>query len=184
MGPQMRERRREGGSANRARGQGANARAGTPKNSPRRSKKRRGPDVVSISDHRVARVAGNGRRRQVPRPGDAAGPTVGYGRLRIVAAVFLVIGLLLGGRAVHIGLSDGDRYGAYASELGVEHVATTGATRGSIISADGRELAKSLETATVIATPYLIEDPESAASGRLRAVAHRGRRVPSGRSAP
>jgi cell division protein FtsI/penicillin-binding protein 2 len=114
-------------------------------------------------------VAGNGRRRQVPRPGDAAGPTVGYGRLRIVAAVFLVIGLLLGGRAVHIGLSDGDRYGAYASELGVEHVATTGATRGSIISADGRELAKSLETATVIATPYLIEDPESAAS-QLEAV--------------
>jgi len=165
----MRERREEGGSADRARGRGGKARAGTPKNSPRRSKKRRGPDVISISDHRVARVAGNGRRRQAPRPGDAAGPTVGYGRLRIVAAVFLVIGLLLGGRAVHIGLSDGDRYGAYASELGVEHVATTGATRGSIISADGRELAKSLETATVIATPYLIEDPESAAS-QLEAV--------------
>jgi cell division protein FtsI/penicillin-binding protein 2 len=84
--------------------------------------------------------------------------------LRIVAAVFLVIGLLLGGRAVHIGLSDGDRYGAYASEIGVEHVAAAGATRGSIVSADGRELAKSLETASVVATPYLIEDPESARS--------------------
>ncbi|CAA9435683.1 MAG: Cell division protein FtsI [Peptidoglycan synthetase] [uncultured Rubrobacteraceae bacterium] len=83
--------------------------------------------------------------------------------MRIVAAVFLVVGLLLGGRAIHIGLSDGDRYGAYASEIGVEHVAAAGATRGSIVSADGRELAKSLETATVIATPYLIEDPESAA---------------------
>jgi len=163
MGPQMRERRGEGGSADRARGRGAKARAGTPKNSPWRSKKRRGPNVVSISDHRVARTGGTGRRRQVPRRGDAAGPAVGYGRLRIVAVVFLVIGLLLGGRAVHIGLSDGDRYGAYASELGVEHVATTGSTRGSIVSADGRELAKSLETATVVATPYLIEDPESAA---------------------
>jgi cell division protein FtsI/penicillin-binding protein 2 len=83
--------------------------------------------------------------------------------LRIVAAVFLVIGLLLGGRAVHIGISDGDSYGAYASELGVERVATTASTRGSIVSADGRELAKSLETARIVATPYLIEDPEGAA---------------------
>jgi cell division protein FtsI (penicillin-binding protein 3) len=116
---------------------------------------------VSISDHRVAR--GNARRRRARGPGDTAGPAVGYGRLRVVAAVFLVIGLLLGGRAVHIGLSDGDRYGAYASELGIEHVATTGAARGSILSADGRELAKSLETARIVATPYLIEDPASAA---------------------
>jgi len=161
MGPQMRERREEGGSADRARGRGAKARAGTPKNSPRRSKKRRGPKVVSISDHRVGRTRSSGRRRQVPGSGEAAGPAVGYGRLRIVAAVFLVIGLLLGGRAVHIGLSDDDRYGAYASEIGVEHVAAAGATRGSIVSADGRELAKSLETASVVATPYLIEDPAS-----------------------
>ena len=157
----MRERREEGGSADRARGRGAKARAGTPKNSPRRSKKRRGPKVVSISDHRVSRTSSSGRRRQVPGSGNAAGPAVGYGRLRIVAAVFLVIGLLLGGRAVHIGLSDDDRYGAYASEIGVEHVAAAGATRGSIVSADGRELAKSLETASVVATPYLIEDPAS-----------------------
>ena len=157
----MRERREEGGSADRARGRGAKARAGTPKNSPRRSKKRRGPKVVSISDHRVGRTRSSGRRRQVPGSGDAAGPAVGYGRLRIVAAVFLVIGLLLGGRAVHIGLSDDDRYGAYASEIGVEHVAAAGATRGSIVSVDGRELAKSLETASVVATPYLIEDPAS-----------------------
>ena len=158
----MRERRGEGGSADRARGRGAKARAGTPNNSPLRSKKRGGPKVVSISDHRVARTGSNGRRRRVPGPGNAAGPAVGYGRLRIVAAVFLVIGMLLGGRAVHIGLS-GDDYGAYASELGVEHVAAAGATRGSILSADGRELAKSLEAATVVATPYLIEDPQSAA---------------------
>ncbi|MDP8901359.1 MAG: penicillin-binding protein 2 [Actinomycetota bacterium] len=157
----MRERRREGGSADRVRGHGANARAGAPKNSPRRTKKGRGPRVVSISDHRVAR--GKGSRKLARVPVAKAGPAVGYGRLRIVAVVFLVIGLLLGARAVHIGLSDGDRYGAFASELGVEQVATSGATRGSIVSADGRELAKSLETATVVATPYLIEDPQGAA---------------------
>jgi len=163
MGPQMREQREEGGSTDRARGRGANARAATPKNSPRRTRKRTGPTVVSISDHRVARTRGNAPRRQARGPDESAGPAVGYGRLRIVAAVFLVIGLLLGGRAVHIGISDGDRYGAYASELGVERVATTGSTRGSIVSADGRELAKSLETARIVATPYLIEDPGSAA---------------------
>ncbi len=117
--------------------------------------------MVSISDHRVAR--GKGPRKLARVPVAKAGPAVGYGRLRIVAVVFLVIGLLLGARAVHIGLSDGERYGAFASELGVEQVATSGATRGSIVSADGRELAKSLETATVVATPYLIEDPQGAA---------------------
>lgn len=163
MGPQMREQREEGGSTDRARGRDASARAGTPKNPPRRSRKRAGPRVVSISDHSAARARVNGRRRQARGSGDTAGPAVGYGRLRIVAAVFLVIGLLLGGRAVHIGISDGDSYGAYASELGVERVATTASTRGSIVSADGRELAKSLETARIVATPYLIEDPEGAA---------------------
>ncbi|MDQ3638484.1 MAG: hypothetical protein M3426_10910, partial [Actinomycetota bacterium] len=159
----MREQREEGGSTDRARGRAANARAATPKNSPRRTRKRTGPRVVSISEHRVARTRGNGPRRRARGPDESVGPAVGYGRLRIVAAVFLVIGLLLGGRAVHIGISDGDRYGAYASELGVERVATTGSARGSIVSADGRELAKSLETATIVATPYLIEDPGSAA---------------------
>src|SRR4028119_666386 len=79
MGPQMRERRGEGGSADRARGRGAKAKAGTPKNSPRRSKKRRGRNVVSISDHRAARTRNSGRRRQVPGPGAAAGPAGGHG---------------------------------------------------------------------------------------------------------
>ena len=162
----MRERRKEGGSTDRARGRDANARAGTPKNSPRLSRKRTRagePRVVSISDHRLARQRQNGRRRKVGGSGAPAEPPVGYGRLRLVAAVFLLIGLLLGGRAVHIGLGDEDRYGAYASELGVEQVATAGAARGSIVSADGRELAKSLETTRIVATPYLIEDPAGTA---------------------
>ena len=160
----MREQRKEGGSTDRARGRGASARAATPKNAPRRSRKKArtgGSRVVSISDHRLARTRGNGRRGRAGGSGTPAGPPVGYGRLRIVAAVFLVIALLLGGRAVQIGFSDGD--GAYASELGVAQVATTGAARGSIISADGRELAKSLETTRIVATPYLIEDPGGAA---------------------
>ncbi|HKH11479.1 MAG TPA: penicillin-binding protein 2 [Rubrobacter sp.] len=162
----MREQRKEGGSTDRARGRAAKARAGTPKNSPRIPKKRarpRGPRVVSISDHRLARSNRPGRRKGGGRSGTPPGPPVGYGRLRIVAAVFLVTGLLLGGRAVHISLSDGDHLGAYASELGVEPVATSGEPRGSIVSADGRELAKTLETASIVATPYQIDDPEGAA---------------------
>ncbi len=83
--------------------------------------------------------------------------------MRVVAAVFVVIGLLLGGRAVQIGLTDDDRYGAFASEIGVEQLASPGAPRGSILSADGRELAKTLEAARIVATPYLVEDPASAA---------------------
>jgi cell division protein FtsI/penicillin-binding protein 2 len=119
--------------------------------------------VVSISDHRAAGRGKPGQRRRIGGSKTAtAAPGLGYGRLRVVAALFVLIALLLGGRAVHIGLSDPDRYGAYAAEL-VEPVASTGATRGSIVSADGRELAKSIETARVVATPYLIENPENAA---------------------
>ena len=83
--------------------------------------------------------------------------------MRVVAAVFVLIGLLLGGRAVQIGLTDDDRYGAFATELGVEQLASPGTPRGSILSADGRELAKTLEAARIVATPYLVENPASAA---------------------
>lgn len=163
----MRERREEGGSPDRAR-----ARAGRPgatstpsNNSPRRTRtgKRTKPKVVSISDHRTARSSGT-RRAKAPVRSEENRPAVGHGRLRIVGAVFLLIGLLLGGRAIDIGLSDPDGYGAYAAELGVEPVATPGAARGSILSAEGRELAKTLETAQVVATPYLVEDPEKTAT--------------------
>jgi len=79
----------------------------------------------------------------------------------MVAAVFAVTGLLLGGRAVHISLTEDESYRAFADEqrgLGTQVAAPV---RGSIVSADGRELATSLEVARVIATPYQIEDPEA-----------------------
>ena len=161
----MRVRREEGGGPDRERGPAVRAGAGTPKNSPRLSGtgRRTGPKVVSISDHRLARPAG-ARRTSASVKDTSDRPAVGRGRLRIVAAVFVVIGLLLGGRAIDIGLSDPDAYGAYAAELNAEPVATSDAARGSIISADGREIAKTLETAQVIATPYLVQDPEDTAA--------------------
>ncbi len=82
----------------------------------------------------------------------------------MVAAAFAVIGLLLGGRAVQMIVADGERYQAFAAE----HEAGWSApgaeqARGSIVSADGRELATSLEVARVIATPYLVENPAETA---------------------
>ncbi len=89
--------------------------------------------------------------------------TVGHSRLRMVAAVFVVTGLILGGRAVHISLADDERYQAFAAESGGGEVSTSPPVRGSIVTADGRELATTLEAARIIATPYQIEDPRGAA---------------------
>jgi cell division protein FtsI (penicillin-binding protein 3) len=81
----------------------------------------------------------------------------------MVAAVFAVTGLLLGGRAVHISLTEDENYRAFADEQAGGTTPVTAPTRGSIMSADGRELATSLEVASVIATPYQIEDPGATA---------------------
>jgi cell division protein FtsI (penicillin-binding protein 3) len=81
----------------------------------------------------------------------------------MVAAIFVVTGLLLGGRAVHISIAADERYQAFASEQGAGEVLASPSVRGSIVSADGRELATSLESARIIATPYQIEDLRGAA---------------------
>ena len=81
-----------------------------------------------------------------------------------MVVAFAVIGLLLAGRAVQMIVADGDRYQAFASEQGAgSAVASAGQARGSIVSADGRELARSLQASRVIATPYQIEDPAEVA---------------------
>jgi len=87
----------------------------------------------------------------------------------MVAAVFAMTGLLLGGRAVHISLTEDQDYRAFADELAGGATPHGSPTRGSIVSADGRELATSLEVARVIATPYQIGEPRETAR-RLDAV--------------
>jgi cell division protein FtsI (penicillin-binding protein 3) len=90
--------------------------------------------------------------------------TTGHRRLRMVVVAFAVIGFLLAGRAVQMIVADGDRYQAFASEQGAGSTApAVGQARGSIVSADGRKLATSLQAARVIATPYQIEEPDGAA---------------------
>ena len=95
--------------------------------------------------------------------GPEARTAVGHRRLWMVAAVFAVTGFLLGGRAVHISLTDDENYRAFADEQAGGTTQVAAPTRGSIVSADGRELATSLEVARVIATPYQIEDPRATA---------------------
>ena len=82
----------------------------------------------------------------------------------MVAVAFVVVGLLLGVRAVQMIVADGDRYQAFAAEREVGWSAPVATqTRGSIVSADGRELATSLEAARIIASPYQIQEPAKVA---------------------
>jgi cell division protein FtsI (penicillin-binding protein 3) len=97
--------------------------------------------------------------------------TTGHRRLRIVVVAFAVIGVLLAGRAVQMIVADGHRYQAFASEQGAGWSApVAGQARGSIVSADGRELATSLQAARVVATPYQIEEPDKAARALAGAI--------------
>src|SRR5918912_4627668 len=92
------------------------------------------------------------------------GRTMGHHRkLWMVAAVFVVTVLLLGGRAVHISLTEDENYRAFADEQAGGTTPVAAPTRGSIVSADGRELATSLEVARVIATPHQVVDPVATA---------------------
>lgn len=114
--------------------------------------------------------AGRGVRR---RPGGASTSTatggtgmVGRGRIRVAVAVVTVAGLLLGGRAVHLSVADGERYQAFAAEQSAENGPGAVRGRGSIVSADGRELATSVKATDVIANPSQIQNPHEAA-GKL-----------------
>ena len=78
------------------------------------------------------------------------------------------VSLSLEGRAVQLSVAKDDRYQAFTTEANAEErsgAATSSERtgRGSIVSADGRYLAMSLDTAKVIATPYQVEEPEEAA---------------------
>lgn len=90
-------------------------------------------------------------------------PLAGRDRLRVVVAAVAVAGLLLSGRAVHLSFTDGERYQAFAAEQSTEQAPASAQGRGTILSADGRELAVSLEASTIVATPYQIEAPREAA---------------------
>jgi cell division protein FtsI (penicillin-binding protein 3) len=65
---------------------------------------------------------------------------------------------------VQINVADHERYQAFAAEQAAGWSAQQPARiRGSIVSADARELATSLEATRIVATPYQIEEPADAA---------------------
>jgi cell division protein FtsI (penicillin-binding protein 3) len=135
---------------------------------PLTTNKRRKSSGGKVIPLRPQRRAGGAKRdangsRRASSPGPKARTAVGLRRLWMVAAVFAVTGLLLGGRAVHISLTEDEDYRAFAEEQVGTAAPVAAQTRGSIVSADGRELATSLEVARVIATPYQIEDPGATA---------------------
>src|SRR5215212_3442112 len=173
MGQTMENHRRGDarGSTERLGPGNARVRRGT-KNPPRT--KKRGPRATGgkviplFSQRRTGGARRGATRTSLPSSG-AARANVGHRRLWMVAAVFVMTGLLLGGRAVHISLSEDQNYRAFADEQVGGQIPVTAPTRGSIRSADGRELATSLEVARVIATPYQIQDDEATAR-RLAAI--------------
>src|SRR5918998_499582 len=111
--------------------------------------------IIDLRERRRARRGQTSGATGRPSTGNAA-LTTGRRRLRVVAVAFALVGLLLAGRAVQMVVADGERYQAYAAEQGVGELPDAVQGRGSIVSADGRELATSLEAARIVATPYQI----------------------------
>src|SRR5215210_5229358 len=107
------------GSVERPSPRHARVRRGT-KNPPRtknRGRKATGGKVIPL--FRQRRTGGTKRgatRTSRPSSGGTGRVNVGHRRLWMVAAVFVMTGLLLGGRAVHISLTEDQNYRAFADE--------------------------------------------------------------------
>ena len=178
MQRKMGEKRKEGSRGSTRSGE---VRRGT-RGSSRPRNRTGGRDAAGTHGRRSsgARVIQLDQRRAAVQRGDVEGAvgrsstgnaalTAGHRRLRIVAVAFVVVGLFLGGRAVQINVADDEHYQAFAAEQNTALAAQQPVRpRGSILSADGRELATSLEAARVVATPYQVEDPETAARALSR----------------
>lgn len=121
------------------------------------------PRVRSGSASRVVSLPRHRRPRNKNRPASPkAPPVVGRRRVSLVLAAVILVGLLLGGRAVQLTVMEGHGQQALAAEQRSEDpVAAVG--RGDIVTSDGRKLATSLDRYDIIATPYLIDDPDQVA---------------------
>ena len=152
------------GSRNRTRGSASRSAATGTGNRERRNASRASKArVIQFPQGRRPRRSRLPDRRKVGSAG-------GRGRVRLIlgAVVVVCVSLSLEGRAVQLSVAKDDRYQAFTTEAYAEErsgAATSSERtgRGSIVSADGRYLAMSLDTAKVIATPYQVEEPEEAA---------------------
>jgi cell division protein FtsI (penicillin-binding protein 3) len=164
----MGEKRKEGGRGSTTRS-GRVAR-GTRESSRPRDRRSSGGQVIHLRGNRQGARRTTGRTVDGSSTGNAAW-TVGRRRLRMVAVAFVVVGLLLSARAVQMIVADGERYQAFAAEQGAGWSAPVATqVRGSIVSADGRELATSLEAARIVASPYQVKEPTKTARALARVI--------------
>ncbi len=109
---------------------------------------------------RVARVFGAGGGG---RCGDAVD-----GRIRLLRLLAVLAFFLVGGRAIALASSAGDLASiAHGQQRGT---LTLPAQRGSIVDRDGNDLAVGEPRQTVYATPYMLDDPETASEKLCRAL--------------
>lgn len=162
-----RRKKRPAGSSGSRRGSRNGMRVGaSSRSAPTGSRERRKSSkarVIQFPQGRQPKRSRTPNRRK-------AGSAGGRGRVRLIVGVVVVVCVLLSleGRAVQLSVAKDDRYQAFTTEAYAEEspdAATSGESmgRGSIVSADGRYFAMSLDTAKVIATPYQVEEPEEAA---------------------
>ena len=113
----------------------------------------------------VVPLAGRRGRRGAARPAAAGGRAgaVGRGRVRPAVGVVAVVCLSLGGRALQLSVASEGGTDLFTTEHRRVSAVEDRAERGSIFSADDRQLAVSLEASEVVATPYQVEDPRAAA---------------------
>lgn len=159
------ERRKKRPAANRGSRPGSRkgARGGVSRSTPTGSRERR-------KKSSKARVIQFPQGRQPKHSKTLGRRKSGSGRFRLIVAAVVVVCVLLSleGRAVQLSVAKDDRYQALTTEAYANErhdSATPGETvgRGPIVSADGRYLAVSLDTAKVIATPYQVKEPREAA---------------------
>lgn len=118
-------------------------------------------EVLSLSRERRTRPGRPAESRRKPGGRPAPRRRVGPRRLQIVTLAVALLGLVLGGRAAYLSVVQFEDFQALAAE-GIPAGAVE--NRGDILSADGRELATSLQASRIVAAPYQMENPERAAS--------------------
>ena len=169
MAGEKRKKSRVGSSGSR-RGSRNGTRGSASRSAPTGDRERR--KASKASKARVIQFPQGRRPRRSKLPTRRkVGSAGGRGRLRLILGVVVVVcvSLSLEGRAVQLSVVKDDRYQAFTTEAYAAEERSGAATssertgRGSIVSADGRYLAMSLDTAKVIATPYQVEEPEEAA---------------------
>jgi cell division protein FtsI (penicillin-binding protein 3)/stage V sporulation protein D (sporulation-specific penicillin-binding protein) len=97
------------------------------------------------------------------------------GRVRLLRVVFVIAFLAIGGKAIALTSVDG-HLAAIARDQQIRAVVLP-AHRGAILDRDGTQLAVARAAKTVYATPYMLDDPKTAAKELAAALKLKWRRV-------